>query len=29
MNTMNIDIYCTTSSNDRSKLPKHSVVGIN
>jgi hypothetical protein len=25
MNTMHSDIYCTTSSTDRSKLPKHSV----
>jgi hypothetical protein len=24
MNTMHSDIYCTTSSTDRSKLPKHS-----
>jgi hypothetical protein len=27
MNTMHSDIYCTTSSTDRSKLPKHSVFG--
>jgi hypothetical protein len=29
MNTMHSDIYCTTSSADRSKLPKHNIFSDN